>query len=228
MFPDTWTLFPVLSNFSLSIRDNTNYLNKPFLCEELNQTSPPLLPPPRHCDAAERKKERGPGPRTGPQGHAAAVAPASELQWAEAAEAGLGHPTHQRAGELARPLPAAAREGKWGPGCAASMGQGGQRLFLTLRAVSEKVETPLPGWSKGYAERRASCVLREVSLLGQCDWCPGGFQVTCLLLVSWWGRNVDWGLWPLTHVCGLSAATSLRVEWWRVFANGHGVVALRN
>lgn len=42
------------------------------------------------------------------------MAPAPERPRAEAAEAGLGHPAHQRAGKLPRALPAAAGEGKCG------------------------------------------------------------------------------------------------------------------
>ena len=62
------------------------------------------------------------------------MAAAPELQRAEAAETGLGHPTHQRAGELTRALPAAAGEGEWRASC-----QGGYSQ-LSLGFSSQDVE----------------------------------------------------------------------------------------
>lgn len=45
------------------------------------------------------------------------MAAAPQRQRAEETEAGLGHPAHQRAGELPRALPPAAGAGKWGLSC---------------------------------------------------------------------------------------------------------------
>lgn len=87
-------------------------LSDAFSSAKPNQAHLPLF-----SLSAERKEEHSPGPRPASKRHAAAMATAPELQRAEKAETGLGHPTHQCARELARTLPAAAGEGEWRASC---------------------------------------------------------------------------------------------------------------
>ena len=88
-----------------------------ILSDAFSSATPNQAPLPLFSLSAERKEEHSPGPRPASERHTAAMATAPELQRAEKAETGLGHPTHQRARELARALPAAAGEGEWRASC---------------------------------------------------------------------------------------------------------------